>query len=115
MSDRLQELLRQKALLKEQSDWIDGQIEAERALMASEQPVPKAVSEQPVPAAITTLEPPPAPSSASLEPEAIYQQYGNDPQAAGASARRGCFIAFFAVMLILAACVGAIYLFYSRR
>lgn len=105
MSDRLTELRRLRAHVQEQADWLDREIARHSG------------SETPA-----TTPPPPAPNpavAAPRTPEAApfdEQLYTADPVAAGAEAKRGCFLYFtLALVLLAAALAGLYYLHYRDR
>lgn len=106
MSDRLQELLRQKALLDEHAAWLEREIAAERA-RAGEVP----------PAAAPGLSPPAAPASAvtDAEADALLDQYRSNPQSLQQEVKRGCFLYFFGALALLGLTVLAVYFAYRSR
>jgi len=107
MSDRLQKLLRQRALINEHLAWLDREIaEAEGV-----PPLPTAVARPlpaPVPAAVTT-------TASAHEAEEILGRFQQDASGVQTDTRRGCLIIFSVAMglLMLAAIVG--YYFYGRH
>ncbi len=103
MSDRLQELLRQKALLQEHSAWLDREIAAE---MGRTPPAPSPAPE-PASAARTA-----APSTA--EADAILDQYRGSAQSIHQQVKRGCLLYLAVAFALVAASVIAIHLL-SRR
>jgi hypothetical protein len=103
VSDRLQELLRQRALQKEHLDWIDREI---AALQGSPQPSPPPDLSPPPPLS----EPPRAGES---DAEAILDEYRRPTVSIEKSTKTGCFIYFAAALLLTAVFVVAVY-FYSR-
>lgn len=104
MSDRLQELLRQKALLTEQAAWLEREIAVEQA---------KAGVTPPVPA--TTTPASPAPAAAVAPAEALFEQYRPDPQSVQQEVKRGCYLYFLGALALLGLAVLAIYLVYRHR
>jgi hypothetical protein len=104
MSDRLQELLRQKALLAEQAAWLEREIAAEQARPGVTPPAA---------AAAAPASPPPA--SAVATSEALFEQYRPNPQAVQQEVKRGCYLYFLGALVLLGLGVLAIYLVYRPR
>jgi hypothetical protein len=104
MSDRLQELLRQKALLAEQAAWLEREIAAEQARAGVTPPVAAA----PAPAS-------PPPASAVAPTEALFEQYRPNPQSVQQEVKRGCYLYFLGALVLLGLAVFAIYLVYRHR
>ena len=104
MSDRLQELLRQKTLLAEQAAWLEREIAAEQA---------RAGVTPPAPAAGAPASPPPASSVATAE--ALFEQYRPNPQSVQQEVKRGCYLYFLGALVLLGLGVFAIYLVYRHR
>ena len=107
MSDRLQELLRQKALLDEHAAWLEREIAAERAR----------TGEVPPPAA-RDLSPPAAPPLSAMtdaEADALLDQYRSNPQSLRQEVKRGCFLYFFGALALLGLTVLAVYFAYRSR
>ena len=104
MSDRLQELLRQKALLAEQAAWLEREIAAEQARAGVTPPVAAA----PAPAS-------PPPASAGAPTEALFEQYRPNPQSVQQEVKRGCYLYFLGALVLLGLAVFAIYLVYRHR
>ncbi len=99
MSDRLNELRRQRALVQQQADWLDREI----AACADSQPPPPAASAlAPVPSA-------PEPTVSLTIEDQIYTP---DPAGASAQAKRGCLLYFALAFFLLA--VGLFAFFYLR-
>jgi hypothetical protein len=135
MSDRLRELLRQRALLQEHLTWLDREIAAEsRPGPASpppwaEMPPVPAVADLPtapvVPApmphspAAAVISIRPAPSTASVaaaaNPDAILEEYRVAPAALQQDIRRGCFFYFAAALVVFALGVVVLYFLLSSR
>ncbi len=103
MTDRLQELLRQKALLQEHSAWLDREIAAE---MTRSSPV-----SAPAPLSAGSTETPAAPAG---EADAILDQYRSSSQSIHHEVKRGCLLYFATAFALLAVAVLAIYFFYRR-
>ena len=117
MSDRLQELLRQKALLTEHATWLEGEISAER-LRTATQPAPAAAPKlatplpepQPQPLAQPISEPAPSSPVPDENVNAIFEQYRSSPRSLQHEVRFGCFLYFFGALVLLGLGVGLIYL-----
>jgi hypothetical protein len=104
MSDRLQELLRQKALLAEQAAWLEREIAAEQA---------RAGVTPPAVAATAPASPPPASTVAPTE--ALFEQYRPNPQSVQQEVKRGCYLYFLGALVLLGLGLLAIYLVYRHR
>ena len=104
MSDRLQELLRQKALLAEQAAWLEREIAAEQA---------RAGVTPPAAVAVVPASPPPASTVATTE--ALFEQYRPNPQSVQQEVKRGCYLYFLGALVVLGLGVLAIYLVYRHR
>jgi hypothetical protein len=116
MSDRLQELRRQRALAADQLAWLDREIAA-----ASGQPAvaPTPPSSRPALAPVVSSNAPVAPTpvespEVAAAADAILQDYRVDPAALKTDVKKGCFRYFYAALALFALCVAAIYFFYSR-
>jgi len=104
MSDRLQELLRQKALLAEQTAWLEREISAEQARTGV------------TPLAIVTAAPAaPPPATVVASTEALFEQYRPNPQSVQQEVKRGCYLYFLGALALLGLAVFAAYLVYSHR
>lgn len=140
MSDRLRELLRQRALLHEHLAWLDREIrEAEKtpdhsslptgtAPPAPSLPAPLPVPAFPAPAhlhtapaltaaAIPRLIAGVAQSSASAPPgaETILDQYRGDSRNLKQDVRKGCFLYFAAALLLVGLGVTVLYFAIGSR
>ena len=104
MSDRLQELLRQKALLAEQAAWLEREIAAEQA---------RSGATSPVTAVATPASPPPAPVDSSAV--TLLDQYRPNPQSVQQDVKRGCYLYFLGALVLLGLGVLAIYLAYRGK
>jgi cell division septum initiation protein DivIVA len=120
VSDRLNELQRQRALAQEQLAFLDREIAAEKAKSGmphtatySATPAPAA---SPTPAAMaaaaqratTRLE-----SALPADAEKILAEYAAKPASIQSDVKKGCFLYFFLAMATLIAAVVALY-FHSR-
>lgn len=103
MSDRLNELRRQRALVQQQADWLDREI---AACAGTEQPT---AAPTPVVSGATAGTSAPAPDASLTIEDQIYTP---DPAGASARAKRGCFLYFALAFLLLA--VGLLAFFYLR-
>ena len=121
MCERLNELLRQRALLDEHLEWLEAEIAAEKR----KGPVTQEVAPIFTPAPSPTIRPMAAPVPAPLavppplierpaaeverEAESILEQYRTEQARVGTSVKRGCFGYFFVAMVLL---IGALVGFY---
>jgi hypothetical protein len=109
MSERLNELRRQRALLQEHLAWLDREIAAEQG------------HPPPATAAVAPPAPLPAPTPASpatalaseRDPDAILARYREQTGDLKQNVRRGCFLYFIAAFALVGLAVLALY-FYSR-
>ena len=143
MSDRLSELLRQRALLQEHLAWLDREIEAAArssstpSSAALPRPVPTEVPAFPPTPALPTVSVaaiPPAPSAPALTArlagtvpvspaatvvvpgaEAILDQYRVEPRSVQQDVRKGCFLYFAAAFVLLGLGVAALYFLVGSR
>lgn len=102
MTERLQKLLRQKALIQEHLVWIDREITDESGTVP---PLPNTI--KPAPSATA--------SDTASAAEKILGQYNKDTNVVKTDARRGCLIMFFIgfAVFILAIAIG--YSMYARH
>lgn len=126
MTDRLQELLRQKALLAEHAAWLEREIAAEQAVAsiiaahpasaASPSVRPDAAPGDAFPAARPALAPT-APGAAISEgnADAILQQYRDSTKSIHNQVLRGCLVYLALALLLLCGGVAAIFFFYHRH
>ncbi len=100
MTDRLQKLLRQRALIQEHLTWLDQEIDTANGI-------------PPLPVSAAT--PPPPTANTANEAEKILGQYNRDTHVVKTDARRGCLITFFIGfgLFILASAIG--YYLYGRH
>lgn len=134
MSERLSELLRQRALLQQHLAWLDREIAS--ATTPTTAPVPSMVS-LPAPVALPTLPAvagatppvativgtptlasnpatgPASPPAVTPNPDAILDKYRTEPRSLQQDVRKGCFLYFAAALLILA--LGVLGLYFALR
>ncbi len=110
MSDRLDELKRQRTLAQEQLAWLDREIARE----TGQTPAPAAPS--PAPASVT------APQRAAISDEEaahaaqeIIAQYEKPAGSMTQDVRRGCFLAFFFALGAVVLLAVTAYIIYTRR
>ncbi len=140
MSDRLSELLRQRALLQEHLAWLDREIEAAArapgAAGPSSAPLPRpapaivpippspalpSVSVTAIPAAPLIAALPAHASNSAAETvvvpgaEAILDKYRIEPRSVQQDVRKGCFLYFAAAFVLLGLGVTALYFMISSR
>ncbi len=96
MSDRLAELLRQRAQLQEQLAQLDRQIAAAASAMAPELP-PSAPSASKIPSVPVVI----------TDPDAIIGQYASDSNRLKTDVRKGCLLyAALALLLLILGIAG---------
>jgi hypothetical protein len=126
MSDRLRDLLRQRALLQEHLSWLDREIAAasdktpEMPGAASDSLTPPVAPITPFPpqsAAViaTTVVPGDIPAEASPAADALFEKYRVAPNTLQQDVRRGCFIYFAAAFGLFALGVVVLYFLISSR
>lgn len=143
MSDRLSELLRQRALLQEHLAWLDREIDAAARSSSSPssaalpRPTPTDVASFPATPALPSLSVaaiPPAPAFPALAArfaatapaspaenvvvpgaEAILDQYRVEPRSVQQDVRKGCFLYFAAAFVLLGLGVTVLYFLISSR
>jgi cobalamin biosynthesis Mg chelatase CobN len=120
VSDRLNELQRQRALAQEQLAFLDREIATEQAKSGAHQAATHratpAPATSPTPAAMaaaaqratTQLE-----SALPADAEKILAEYASEPSSIKGDVKKGCFLYFFLALAALAAAVIALY-FHSR-
>ena len=136
MSDRLQDLLRQRALSQEQLAWLDREIAATSAADATTTPTPapaprpaRAPLPQPgylasQPAAIAEHQAAAARDPATARGEnpavaaaadAILEKYRVQPDSLKTDVRQGCFLYFFGALAVVAVIIAGLYSALSGR
>jgi len=109
VSDRLNELKRQRAIAQEQLAWLDREIARESGAAAPVAPTP------PAPAAPVVAPETAGPAHAEAEVEAMMAQYRSDPDSLQGNVKRGCFLYFFAALGLLLLAVLAFYFVRTSR
>ena len=105
MSERLRQLQRQQALLREHLAWIDREIVREASAS-----VPSAdVADQLHPSAVVTSPQPPV-----TDADSLLEHYAAEERQNPADIRRGCLIIFFGALLLLASLVTAAWMVFYR-
>lgn len=121
VSDRLNELLRQRALLQEHLAWLEREISAASEFkeprtpagsstnaaaqgQAAAAPAPSVPS--PI-AAVTVI--PSTSSRAPVDADALLQRYGQDARTSPADLKKGCWMAFSLVLAAVVAAALAVY------
>ena len=119
MSSRLQELLRQKALLAEHAVWLDREIAREQTQPASAPPPEPPAENEAVPAveaapAIPETASPAAEPNAELDAQAaaIIEQYRNESQVNRQRIQVGCVLYLVAALILAALPFVAVYLYH---
>jgi hypothetical protein len=92
-------------LLAEHAAWLEREIAGEQARTVAMPPPPPGIV--PLPAAV--------PASTKADVDALFDQYRPDPQSIQKSVKRGCFLYFFAALLLVALGVLAVSLALRRR
>lgn len=135
MSARLQDLLRQRALIQEQLAWLDREIATTTAASASPTPAiapsPRAVPAPTQPgylasqavalaahqaaAARDQADAGSGNPAATTAAEAILEKYRVPPDSLKTDVRKGCFLYFFAALAVVAVVVAGLYYALSSR
>lgn len=124
MSDRLNELRRQRALVAEQLAWLDREISA-----AAGAPPAAPVAPAPVTTPAAPVTPRPEPVSAPTPPatvdpevstavaadaDSLLDEYRVAPEELKTDVKKGCFLYFFAALALLALVVIGLYFFFRH-
>jgi hypothetical protein len=122
MPDRLNELLRQRALIQEHLSWLDRQIIAESDGISplsppSTSPGPSEGGKQPLVTTPLPFAPAGLPGSppSDHEGDAILEDYKKDSHRQQSDIKRGCFLYFLGALAFVSLVVFLFYFFYSRR
>jgi hypothetical protein len=111
MTDRLQELLRQRASIQTHLDWLDREITREKAAPLNAESVkPHPVAPSPAPASRVQT-PPPTPVNLQTDAQAddILAQYQQDKNSLHSDVRKGCLLYFFGAFAFLGLAITAFY------
>lgn len=130
MSDRLQQLRRQRAVVAEHLAWLDGEIaQAQQtpALNPAEAPAPDDLTT--VPFSMRAVLPPPAKASGPAAASAptsikdsasaaaadeILRDYQVEPEAMKSDVKKGCLLYFFGALGLVALGVTVLYFVFQR-
>jgi len=111
MSDRLNELQRQRAIIQGHLAWLDSEIAAAQGSIPTALPSLASFQPQaptpPVPSTIAT------PAAPYQDADELIAKFGTDTKSSAQSARRGCFLVFALSLLLLGLIVYGLYR-YSR-
>lgn len=114
MSDRLQDLQRQRALVQEQLAWLDREIaEIQKNKISVLPPEPAAIVIAPISAKIAPVGFGDA-AAAERAAEEILAQYQQESQSLQKNVKRGCILYFIGALSLLILGVFALYLVKSR-
>lgn len=115
MSDRLNELQRQRALAQEQVAWFDREITRERGdAILPEAPQPAHVV-APLPQASAKLGAVAAAMDTELRAAEIIERFQKTERPVKDDVRRGCFLYFFTAFLLLGLAAFAFYLLHRPQ
>lgn len=115
VSDRLDELHRQRASLQAHLDWLDREIAREQSGIPSKPPPSLAIGQSL--SADTPLRPTTplsAPAVPDSDAESILAQFADSPQKIQTQVKRGCWSVFALALLIPALAIAAWYLLRAR-
>ena len=109
MSERLKDLLRQRALAEEQLAALDREIAREKRATPAPPPT------TPVAATITpSITPAATGPDSGVDAEAMLAEYRSDPEALNRNVKRGCLLYFFAASGLFALGLLAFYLLHRH-
>jgi hypothetical protein len=112
VSDRLNDLQRQRALAQEQVEWFDREIARENS-QPLPLPLPKPVS---APPGVPAVAPPVAAIvKAAADAESILAQYQSDPEGLRKNVRFGCVLYFCAALVLLVLGLAAFYFLHAAK
>jgi hypothetical protein len=126
MSDRLAELVRQRALVQEHLAWLNREIAA-AAEVAKAAPAPSGAANGPAPEATgrpmsvpahippTAARTPVANAPDAVDPDEIIARYQVAPGAMKQDVRKGCLLYFAGAFLLLGLVVAVLYLAIGRK
>jgi hypothetical protein len=110
VSDRLNELQRQRALAQEQVAWFDREIAKESGQTPGPTSSPAALP--PPPAVIAPAAH--ADEATARAAQEIIAQYRANPQATATDVKKGCYLYFIFALGVFAICVVGIYIIYTQ-
>jgi hypothetical protein len=120
VSDRLNELQRQRALVQEHLAWLDREIATESG--GAQPTAASPLANQPGAPAPLQAAATPRPSSLTANPaqtEAVAQEilakYKVEPQSLQSNVKRGCFMYFFLAFLLVGLATLGLFLYSARR
>jgi len=116
MPSRLDELHRQRALLREHLAWLDREIAA--AENASPAPAPAGTTAPALPAVPDLAPLPSVPSSdrpGPVDADEMLAQYRTQSQDLRTDVRKGCFLYFTTAFLALGLLVAGLYFYFSSQ
>jgi hypothetical protein len=108
VSERSDELRRQRELLRENLAWLEREIAREEGIAAQEAPPPQAPPR---------LSQPPSSASASdrdRDAEAILAEYRTSAPAVESQTKRGCILYFAVALVLFLGVAGVLIFFYAR-
>lgn len=111
MPDRLPQLRRQRALVQEQLDWIDREIDEATAQAGLEITPTQAAPEEDssAPSAQAVPDPVAATSLTTADDDDMTASYRVAPDVLRTDVRKGCFLYFVGALLVLGAIVAVLY------
>jgi hypothetical protein len=126
MADRLQELLQQRALIKEHLAWLEGEIAAAsgRPLEATRPASPAASPAQPAPSPspstpVTAVKIATAPVVTGPrlhdDEDSLIAKLAAEEKSAPVPTKKGCWIFFWVTLLVIGAAAWALLLFFYRE
>jgi hypothetical protein len=123
MSDRLNELLRQRTIIQEHLTWLDRQIIAESDGISPLAPTPSALNDlekggvpfMPPPPPTLTSTPTVEATKTEQAAEAILADYKKDPLRQQSDIKRGCLLYFISALAFVSLVTILFYFLYSRR
>jgi hypothetical protein len=109
VSDRLNELNRQRALLQEQLAWLDREIATEKMRSSLAEPQ-RSLHQEPAPPVAS-----PPVSAATTDADSILAQYRSDPTSLKNDVRKGCLLYFAIASALVGLIVILLYFNYRSR
>ena len=116
MSDRLEELLRQRAAIQAHLAWLDREIAETAERLSPSNPPPATASKVATPV-LPELKPEAEPSAAesNAQAERIMADYKQDVGRQQSDVKRGCFLYLASAFAVLVIFLLLFYFFYTRR